>query len=478
MIFVYYRLIVENVGVNILKTVAVIGGGITGLTTLYYLQKLKRERNLPLKLLLLEKHPHLGGKINTREAGEFIMETGADSIVARKENVMPLLEELYLTNDLVYNETGKSFIYSANELLPIPEDTMFGIPTSVESLFKSELISSKAKITALKDLITKNTTFTKDSSIGLFLKHFLGEELVEKQIAPILSGVYSGDLDKLTISSTLPYLLDYKNTYGSIIKGMGANEKKFKTAGNKKFISFKQGLSTIIHRLEEELSDVTILKDTPTTSIKQYDERYQITTPGQAHSADYVVLATPHTAAQHLLNDPELNEDFEQLKDSSLISVYIGYDVPDEYLPAEGTGFIASQSSNLIANACTWTSKKWAHTSKRGNLLVRLFYKSTSHHFDSLRTMSKEELLAVAQKDIKNSLGIKEQPIESDVTNWDKLMPTYHLKHGELVRSLTQKLHDKHPAITLAGCSYYGVGIAACITNGKQTAEAISQQLT
>ncbi|MCT9872360.1 FAD-dependent oxidoreductase, partial [Paenarthrobacter aurescens] len=90
-----------------------------------------------------------------------------------------------------------------------------------------------------------------------------------------------------------------------------------------KFISFKQGLSTIIHRLEEELSDVTILKDTPTTSIKRNGERYQISTPGQAHSADYVVLATPHTAAQHLLNDPELNEDFEQLKDSSLISVYI-----------------------------------------------------------------------------------------------------------------------------------------------------------
>lgn len=76
MIFVYYRLIVENVGVNILKTVAVIGGGITGLTTLYYLQKLKRERNLPLKLLLLEKNSHLGGKINTREAGNLSWKQG------------------------------------------------------------------------------------------------------------------------------------------------------------------------------------------------------------------------------------------------------------------------------------------------------------------------------------------------------------------------------------------------------------------
>lgn len=78
-----------------------------------------------------------------------------------------------------------------------------------------------------------NEYFTKDSSIGSFLEHFLGKELVEKQIAPVLSGVYSGKLDTLTMASTLPYLLDYKEQYGSIIKGFGAHKEEFQKAANK-----------------------------------------------------------------------------------------------------------------------------------------------------------------------------------------------------------------------------------------------------
>lgn len=132
------------------------------------------------KLLLLEKYVYLGGKINICEVGEFIMEIGVDFIVVWKENVMFLLEELYLINDLVYNKMGKLFIYFVNELFLIFEDIMFGILISVEFFFKSELIFLKVKIIVLKDLIIKNIMFMKDSLIGFFLKYFLGEELVEK----------------------------------------------------------------------------------------------------------------------------------------------------------------------------------------------------------------------------------------------------------------------------------------------------------
>ena len=146
------------------------------------------------------------------------MESGADSIVARNEYVMPLVKDLNLEDEMVYNETGISYIYSENMLHPIPSDTIFGIPMSAQSLFSSTLVSTKGKIVALKDFITKNKEFTKDTSLALFLESFLGKEF-ERQIAPVLSGVYSGKLNELTMASTLPYLLDYKNKYGSIIKG-------------------------------------------------------------------------------------------------------------------------------------------------------------------------------------------------------------------------------------------------------------------
>ncbi len=201
-----------------MKTVVVIGGGITGLSTMFYLEKLKKDYNIDLNLILIEKEEYLGGKIHSVEENDFIMESGADSIVARNEHVLPLVKDLNLENEMVYNETGISYIYSDNILHPIPADTIFGIPMSVESLFSSTLVSKKGKIVALKDFITKNKEFTKDTSLAVFLESFLGKELVERQIAPVLSGVYSGKLKELTMASTLPYLLSIKINMEVLLK--------------------------------------------------------------------------------------------------------------------------------------------------------------------------------------------------------------------------------------------------------------------
>ena len=186
-----------------MKTVLVIGGGVTGLSTMFELHKWKKATQSDVRLILAEASAELGGKICTVKASDFVMEAGADSIVARKANAMTIIEELGLENEVVYNATGRSFIYTEGELKSIPVDSVLGIPASVESLAKSTLISAEGKVDALKDLYTKNELFTKNDSVGAFLEHFLGKELVEKQIGPVLSGVYSGKLSDLTIASTL-----------------------------------------------------------------------------------------------------------------------------------------------------------------------------------------------------------------------------------------------------------------------------------
>ncbi|WP_410982531.1 protoporphyrinogen oxidase [Bacillus cereus] len=461
-----------------MKTVVVIGGGITGLSTIYYLERLKKDYNIDLELILVEKNEYLGGKIRSVKEKDFIMETGADSIVARNENVMPFVKELRLEEELVYNETGISYIYANDTLHPIPADTVFGIPMSLESLFSSTLVSTKGKIIALKDFITKNKDFTKDTSLAVFLESFLGKELVEKQISPVLSGVYSGKLNELTMASTLPYLLDYKNTYGSIIKGFEVNKKHFQATGNKKFLSFKKGLSTIINRLEEELTETEIQKGVVTTNVKRVSDGYEVSFSNQETiKADYVVLATPHDIAQTLLSSNKLDDDFNKLKNSSLISVYLGFEIPDEQLPADGTGFIVSENSDLHCDACTWTSRKWKHTSDKQNLLVRMFYKSSNPVYEKMKHKSKEELVQVALSDIEKSLGIQGEPQVVEVTDWKDLMPNYHLEHNHAVQSLNEKLLAIFPNVYLAGASYYGVGIGACIGNGKKTAEKIVKAL-
>jgi oxygen-dependent protoporphyrinogen oxidase len=456
------------------KTVLVIGGGVTGLSTMYELQKWKKANQSDVRLILVDESGELGGKIRTVRDSGFVMESGADSIVARKANSMSFIEELGLQSKVIYNATGRSFIYTDGELKPIPADSVFGIPASIESLAKSTLVSSEGKVEALKDFYTKNETFTKNDSIGEFLEFFLGKELVEKQIAPVLSGVYSGEISDLTIASTLPYVLDYKEEYGSIMKGFEANKEKFQSSGEKKFLSFKSGLGALIDAFEERLEDVDILKNTKASKIEKANNRYKVSFINhEMIEADHVVLSIPHTAAEKLLNDRNLKNEFSQLKNSSLISVYVGFDIPDLLLPTEGTGFITANNDELSCNACTWTSRKWEHTSENNNLLVRLFYKSSHPSFVDLQKMNEEELLKVALNDINKSLGITAKPVASEVTNWLDSMPNYRITHPKSVEALESNLAETFPGILIAGCSYYGVGIPDCIENGERTARKI-----
>lgn len=461
-----------------MKTVVVVGGGITGLCTMHYLRRQAQEADVPMRLILVEKNEYLGGKMHTEYENGFIMETGADSIVARYPGVLDLIKELDFESELVYNETGISYIHTNNVLHAIPAGSTFGIPMDLDSLNASTLISEEGKQRVLKDIELPNTSFTKESSIGEFLEYFLGEEIVKNQIAPVLAGVYSGDLYQLSLASTLPYLVDFKNNFGSIIKGFEANREQFEKAANKKFISFRNGLSALINRLEECMPEVEFYKNTSTTSVTKRENGYEVTFDNQPSIlADTVVLAVPNQVVRNVLEDQQLDNQLSKFTNASAITMYLGFDVPDSVLPADGTGFIVSHNSDLVCNASTWTSRKWKHTSANGNLLIRLFYKNVNPKYEELVAMSKEELTKVALNDVKLSLNIEEQPIVVDIEKWIDAMPRYDLAHNEALQVVQNELEEKYPNLFIAGCSYFGVGIGACIENGKNTAQKILSKL-
>lgn len=462
-----------------MKSVVIIGGGITGLTTLYELHKQIQKTGAQATLALVEENPEAGGKLRTVRKEGFIMETGADSIVARKKGVAGFLKELGLENQIRHNATGISYLYREDGLKPIPAEAVFGIPASLDALFGSELVSTKGKLAALKDLFTKNQSFTKDSSAGEFLEAFFGKELVKKQIAPVLSGVYSGNLYELTLATTMPFLVDYKNQYGSIMKGLSEHKQTFLSPEKKKFVSFKNGLAELAGRLEEKAAGADIIKGVKADVLERHEKGYTVVlSDGRRLEADVVVLAVPHAAAKKLLADPALDEEWGQFKAASVITVYLGFDVPDAVLPKDGTGFIVSGGSGLACNACTWTSRKWPHTSKNGRLLLRLFYKDADAAlFNRLNAMDQEGLIETALKDVRQALGISAQPVAAEVTKWLGKMPKYDLHHRQRVEALTKKLSASDPDVVLAGCSYYGVGIADCIVNGKETAGKVMEKL-
>ncbi|WP_042479175.1 protoporphyrinogen oxidase [Bacillus ndiopicus] len=461
-----------------MKTIVVIGGGITGLSTMHYLTQQIQEQNIDAKLILIEGNHELGGKIRSQQMGEFTMETGADSIVARHPGVLDLVREVQFEEELVYNATGISYIHTNNELHAIPSGSTFGIPMSKESLMASTLLTDEEKKRVLQDAEIPNDRFTKESSIGEFLEYFLGGGIVKKQIAPVLAGVYSGDLYELSVASTLPYLVDYKNNYGSIMAGFKAHREQFEKAADKKFISFRQGMSAFIHHIEKSLTKVQFLKGIEAISLMKEEEHYKITlSTGQIVEADITVLAVPNETVKQLLINEQLTQHFEQFTNGSAITLYAGFNVPDSVLPADGTGFIVSHNSDLQCNASTWTSRKWAHTSENGNLLVRLFYKDSNPRYEELAAMSDEQLTKVALQDIKLSLNIEDEPIVVNVTKWINKMPRYDLAHRDALQTVEQGLEEHYPNVLLAGCSYYGVGIGACIQNGRDTAGKVMARI-
>ncbi|WP_107841089.1 protoporphyrinogen oxidase [Metasolibacillus meyeri] len=462
-----------------MKTIVVIGGGITGLSTMHYIERQLQEQNAAAKLILIEGHHELGGKIRSQQIGEFIMETGADSMVARHPGVLDLVREVQFEHELVYNATGISYIHTNNELHAIPTGSTFGIPMNEESLMASTLLTDEEKQRVLQDATIPNDRFTKESSIGEFLQYFLGEGIVRKQIAPVLAGVYSGDLYELSVASTLPYLVDYKNNYGSIMAGFKAHREQFEKAADKKFISFRQGMSDFIHHIEKSLTQVEFKKGVEVSAIVQENGRYTLTlSDGQVIDADIAVLAVPNETVKQLLVNEELTQQFEQFTNGSAITLYVGFNVPDSVLPADGTGFIVSHNSDLLCNASTWTSRKWAHTSNNGNLLVRLFYKDSNPRYEELAAMSDEQLTEIALEDVRLSLNIEDKPTVVNITKWMNKMPRYDLAHRDALIAVEQKMAEHYPNILLAGCSYYGVGIGACIQNGRDTATRIMAKIS
>ncbi|WP_342558459.1 protoporphyrinogen oxidase [Metasolibacillus sp. FSL K6-0083] len=462
-----------------MKTIVVIGGGITGLSTMHYLARQVQEQNIDARLVLIEGNQELGGKIRSQQIDEFIMETGADSIVARHPGVLDLVREVQFEDELVYNATGISYIHTNNELHAIPAGSTFGIPMSEESLMASTLLTDDEKQRVLQDAEIANDRFTKDSSIGEFLEYFLGEGIVKKQIAPVLAGVYSGNLYELSIASTLPYLVDYKNNYGSIMAGFKAHREQFEKAADKKFISFQRGMSAFIYRIEESLPQVEFMKGVAVTSVARDDGHYKIMLDtGQMIAADIAVLAVPNETVKQLLTNEQLTHHLKQFTNGSALTLYAGFNVSDSVLPADGTGFIVSHNSDLQCNASTWTSRKWAHTSENGNLLVRLFYKDSNPRYEELAAMSDEQLTEIALQDIKLSLNIDDKPSVVNITKWIDKMPRYDLAHRDALKAVEKEMAEHYPNMLLAGCSYYGVGIGACIQNGRDTAAKVIARIS
>jgi oxygen-dependent protoporphyrinogen oxidase len=460
--------------------VVIVGAGITGLSAAFYLQKELKERGLQWRVTLLESSNRLGGKIQTLVRDGFIMEQGPDSFLERKKSASQLVRDLGLADELVHNQTGQAYILHRDQLLPIPEGAVMGVPTRLKPFAFTSLVSPAGKIRAIADLFLPRSKQSEgeDQSVGSFFRHRLGDEVVDRIIEPLLSGIYAGDIDKMSLMSTFPQFAEMEKQYRSLILAMKTMRPSKPTATKPMgiFLTLKKGLQSMVKAIEEQLTQVNVIKGKPLRLVEKSEQGYLLhLTHEEPLQADAIIMATPHQVSRQVLG----NADFlKPLHDHpvSVATVILAFPKNAVHLTKEGTGFVVPRTEPYTITACTWTHKKWPHTAPPGKALLRCYVGRAGD--EEIVDKPDDEIVDVVIRDMKRVFPITDNPEFTYVTRWKSAMPQFVVGHQAWLKQLNEEMAIHYPGIFLVGSSYAGSGIPDCIDQGKKAVQDVLKYLS
>ena len=454
-----------------MKRVAIIGAGITGLSAMHYL--LKEGKDLTVDLF--EASGRAGGKVNTHSRDGYTIELGPESYLARKEVMTELAYEVGLGDTLVRNQTGQAYIYAKNKLSPVPKGTMLGVPMALSPLLTTDLVSWTGKLRAGLDFLKPAMPLYKDISVGEFFRARFGDDLLEHMIEPLLAGVYGTDIDKLSLMSTYPNFKETEEEYGSLMKGLMAVKKDKPAASKKKtgaFLQFKDGLQSFIDRLvsENEKRGGQIHFNFDVTAIEKTEDGYELTADGGTHHYDEVIVTTPHFQYKRWFKDKEF-EYFKHMEATSVATVVMAFDAEQVKNTIEGTGFVISRNMDTSITACTWTNKKWEHSTPEGKALLRAYVGRPGDFI--VHEKSDEDIVRLAREDLDKIMDLDGEPEFTIVTRMMNAMPNYFVGHKYIIDDIQKYAAENYPGMHLIGASHYAVGLPDCVQTAKDTAEKI-----
>jgi oxygen-dependent protoporphyrinogen oxidase len=469
------------------KTVMVIGGGIAGLSAAYYLQKNIKGASLSWRVVLLDASEHLGGKIRTERIHGFVIEGGPDTFLASKPWATQLCQELGLGERLQGTNPSQkdTFILRAGQLQPLPDGLTMMIPTNFASMLQTQLLNWPAKLRMGLDWFIPAKSLDGDESLGAFISRRLGRPAYENLVEPLMSGIYAGDGDALSLRATFPYLRDLEINYGGLVKGALAARRKMSKkgkipSGNRSaFLTPRTGLQEIVEALTAWLlrEDCELRTSQAVQGLSWNGRKFVVETNNEPPlMADGVILATPAFISAKILNHlaPELALELAQIPYVTAATVSLAYEQGELNHPLNGYGYVIPRKEGQRALACTWTSTKFPHRAPEGKALVRVFFGRAGEGFEV--PSDEAELVRLAREELARTLGVHAQPLLSRAYYWESAMPQYNLGHLERLARIEENLRS-FPGLALAGNAYRGIGIPDCIHSGEIAATMIFEQV-
>jgi len=433
--------------VSNLRTVAVIGGGISGLSTAYALHERATAAGIPVRCTVVDAAPHWGGKIITHRVGDLVTEAGPDSFLSQKPSGLELCAKLGLTDQLINtNETGKrACVYSHGRLHELPEGLVVITPNQLSPFLRSGLLS--------------------------------------------WAGFARMGLD-LVVQATFPRFVELEQQYGSVIRGMMASRKTGPPATHSSptrtmFVSLKNGLSDLVAALVHRLTDqgVVLRGNCVVDALRvrshqpgrwMYDV---ILNDGSALSVDSLVLATPAYVSAELVRPltPIAGGLLEMIPYASTATIAMAYPRAAMSGVAEGFGFIVPRAEGRDLIAATWTSLKWPHRAPPDQLLVRCYVGGVGR--EAILKLDHQALVARVRAELASLCGVTAEPGFVEVNRWMRAMPQYTMGHLERLNQIEAAL-SRYGGLILTGAGYRGVGIPDCIRDGAIAAERVVRYLS
>jgi protoporphyrinogen/coproporphyrinogen III oxidase len=457
-----------------MKRIAIVGGGIAGVAAAYELARMARD-GAAMQVVLFEAATRLGGIVETVREGGFVMECGPDAWVTEKPWARELAEELGLGHEVMASNdaTRKTYVLIDNQLQAMPDGMRMMVPSDLSALDGSEMFRADAK-QAYRDELTRAEELRansqeEDESVAQFVRRHFGDDVLEKIGAPLLSGVFGGDVAKLSVRAVMAPFVAMEREHGSLIAAMQARTSS-KTAPI--FTTLRSGMGTLVDRMIATIPEGWIRLGSEVGFVSYGDEGWLVGTEKEVDRFDVVLMATPVNVARSLLKPVDARA-AELMEMESSSAVVVGFGLPDaaKFALPPGFGFLVPPGSGNLLLACTFVDQKFDDRVPQGGRLVRAFFGGAAA--ERLMRCGNDETAAVARLELARILGPLPEPQVTVVRRWPRSLPQYGVGHLERMAELDKRA-VKLDGLWLLGNGYRGVGLPDLVRDARAAARRVA----
>jgi len=457
-----------------MKRVAIIGGGISGLSAAFTLEK-QRRSGAPLEYILFEASSRLGGVLVTDRVDGCLVEAGPDSFLTEKPWAAELCREIGLGDQLIgsTDPDRKTYILVRGKLVVIPDGLMFMVPTRIMPTVLSPLFSIRTKLRMAGEWFYPPHKADGDESVAAMVERHYGAEMVDRLAGPLLSGVYGGEASQLSVRAVLPRFAEMEAKHGSLGRAMLAARRKMAQAPNAParplFTSLKDGMQQMVEALTARLPSSALKVGVSVQGIQRQDGGWIVSAGYASDQFDAVIVATPALAAAELLRGPSssLTSELDGIQYTSSITVNLGYNrsVRDSLPP--GFGFLVPRSEGKRMLAATFVHNKFPHRAPEDRALLRCFIAGAGN--ERVLQFGDEEILRTVREELRQIIGLTADPLFARIYRWKGAMAQYGVGHLERLQRI-ENLLSQLPGLALAGNGYRGIGVPDCVRSGSDAA--------